>query len=161
MRMSQTKKDVLMLWLMMRSSWQLQGWCLTKVTIGQDNGSNKSPSVEGNANPGRDNLDPHWTVILPKIFCFSIWSIPVGQGHHDIKRSQGKHKVEKWPGITDSIFLVVPDSTFDVTVPLEGFSFSWKKSGKSLFSNRIQSSGSDAERREGKGNLTVNNRTSK
>lgn len=80
----------------------------------------------------------------------SIWSIPVGQGHHDVKRSQSKHKVEKRPGITDSIFLVVPDSTFDVaTVPLKGFSFSWKKSRKSLLiSKRIQSRGRDAERRE-------------
>lgn len=35
--------------------------------------------------------------------------VPVGERHHDVKRSESEHEVEEGPRIRYSVFFVVPD----------------------------------------------------
>ena len=99
---------------------------LTEISVRQDNGSHESPRVEGDTNPRRDDFDPHRAVVLSKSPRLCIRFIPIGQGHHHVKRSQSKHEVEERPGVCNFFLFIIVDIPLRITIPLKRFSFTYQ-----------------------------------
>ena len=75
---------------------------VAEVSIHQDGWCDHGPEVDGCCQPGGDDLHPHGprVVVEGGDVGGDGGTVPVGEGHHDIKRSQGKHHMEEGPAVS-------------------------------------------------------------
>lgn len=85
-----------------------------EISIRKNERSDEGPEVESQAQPTGAHLHPHsWHCALHRLGG-GVRLVPVGQGHHDVKRGQTKMKVEKAVAVRDAIFLIIHSSAYAV-----------------------------------------------
>ena len=77
-----------------------------KTTICKNKWCHQCPNIQQNAYPTRRDFHPD---SCPLTFHLTrrLIPVPVGKGHHDIKRSQEKHEVKEGVTVSDTISFII------------------------------------------------------
>lgn len=101
---------------------------VAELAIGQHNGRDQTPGVQGQAQPAGDDLHPHGRrisvqrlqrrirpIIHSRLLCSSQTQsrakyvlVPIGQRHHHVQRGRHEDDVEQRPRIGDALVFIVP-----------------------------------------------------